>query len=305
MHAKVWLSNFYFLPGERRLDYRDAQNFTAVRAQNSLPDSPELFGWGAFYQTTRSHRDMAIMALQGTLRRAELPPERVDYVIFCSTGFHDGDIYQGIDYQQILHKLNLVNAYPFGITLGGCTMLLGALRIAEGLVAGSDKHVLIVSVDKVREEAFRFQNYAVFSDGAVSCLVSGTARSGFEIIGHNFASQYHPNVATPDDSALYKQNHQRLLQNIGLTTSDFKKVFTNNLFYPIVTIKEGLTGVSAGQLYRKNTPLIGHCYSADTLINLATYSQEEAVRPGELFLLNAVSVTGQRGQIVVRACQIN
>ncbi|MET8114551.1 hypothetical protein [Streptomyces prasinus] len=60
-----------------------------------------------------------------------------------------------------------------GVTLNRCTNLLTGLRTAQALVAaGRHRGVLVVTTDRMTDEPQRMENFALFSDGAASALVS-------------------------------------------------------------------------------------------------------------------------------------
>ena len=50
-------------------------------------------------------------------------------------------------------------------------MLLSAIELARSMVGDRYANILIISANRIEDENFRFLNYAIFSDGAVSCLV--------------------------------------------------------------------------------------------------------------------------------------
>ena len=44
-------------------------------------------------------------------------------------------------------------------------------------------------------------------------------------------------------------------------------------------------GFEQNQMYLDNVSKFGHCYAADTLINLSSFSEQEAIKPDDLFVL--------------------
>ena len=94
-------------------------------------------------------------------------------LLFCATDYLSIGPSPSEGYKRLLCDLGLKNAYLIGLTMNACTCAITALRIADKLLADPDtNHILIASPDKVMCEQKRVSKYAVFSDGAVSCLVS-------------------------------------------------------------------------------------------------------------------------------------
>jgi 3-oxoacyl-[acyl-carrier-protein] synthase-3 len=82
--------------------------------------------------------------------------------------------------------------------------------------------------------------------------------------------------------------------------SDLTKVFSNNLYLPVITLKEGSIGVNKSQLYLENVARFGHCFSADSVINLSDYMKTVGIQKGEYFALNS-SAEGLRAQVLLQA----
>jgi 3-oxoacyl-[acyl-carrier-protein] synthase III len=284
--------------GERRRSYLEAPGFGETIRLNAMPRLPELFAWGDYYSTELPIVDIAIDAAAKTLASSGVRPNDIDLVLICSVNFHAAG---SKICQTILSKLGLSRAFPVGLTLNDCTMLLSTLELARSLIVGGQNHVLVVSVNKVEDERHRFLSYALFSDGAVACMVSRNAPKGYEILGSELLSGVRSTGESDisDDGPLYLEAQRRFTNKLKLSVADLDQVFCNNLFAPIVKIKEGRLGVRLDQLFLDNISRTAHCFSADTLINLVDYSSSGHLRNGSLVMLTS-DAEGLRAQIGLR-----
>ncbi|MEU3309712.1 hypothetical protein ABZ717_21710, partial [Nocardiopsis sp. NPDC006832] len=72
----------------------------------------------------------------------------------------------------------------------------------------------------------------------------------------------------------------------------------NNLYLPIVSLKELQAGFAPEQLYLDNVTRFGHCFAADPLINLTDLDEAGELRDGGAYLL-ASSVPGIRTALLL------
>src|SRR5215470_3732580 len=183
-----------------------------------------------------------------------------------------------------------------GVALHRCANLLAGIRTGEAMVAcGRYRRVLVISTDRIEDESLRMEKFAMFSDGAASCLLTDEdpAGTGFELL----ASAAAHNVAQLDwaselSADLSQRVNESLLKRSGLTVADLS-VLHGNIFKPIVMLKEMQAGFKPAQLFTGNIPRFGHCFAADPLINLVDQVTAGRVREGTHCLL-ASSVQGTR-----------
>lgn len=295
---RAYINNIHYTLGEIEHPYTDVPMFHDLLARHSMPDVPDLFGWGSYFTTRASIADLAIDAAGRTIESSGVQPGDIDIVLICSVNFYEA----GTDlYQTVLSRLGLTRAFPIGVTLSDCTMLLSALEMARLLIAGGYKHVLVISANRIEDEQYRFQKYALFSDGAVSCLVSDESAHGCEILGSVLRSRVQTAEGADgwDDEALYREAHQSLLQSLNIAVAEIDRVFCSNLFAPVVKIKEGRLGITQEQLFLDNIPRIAHCFSADPLINLSDCWSSGRLRDNSFLMLTA-DADGLRSQVGLR-----
>lgn len=294
----AYVSSTAYVLGERQYDYREAPSFDAVCKQHAMPDLPAVFGWGSYWRTERSVGELMIEAAGRTLARSGLSGRDIDAVLLCSSNFQSGQVANSL---PLLRELNLDRAYPLGVAWGDCTMLLAGLEAARAKVLAGLDNVLVVSANRIEDEAYRFQHYALFSDGAACCLVSSAHRTGFEMLGSVACSS--PASLNGDkeatDAALFHQVHEQLMARHQVKTGDLEQVLASNVFLPVLKIKEGRLGIAGTQLYLDNVARVGHCFSADSLINLQDYEDHAHPRQGSVVMLTA-NATGLRCQMLLR-----
>lgn len=296
--TRAFLSHIRYSLGERARSYFEAPHFEEKRRSYGLPNVPDLFGWGTYYATELPVAKLAIDAAARTLEAAEVRPADVDVVLFCSVNF----LSEGRSlYQTVLSSLGLTRAFPMGITLNDCTMLPSAVELARSLTVAGHANVLIISANRIEDESYRLMNYALFSDSAVSCLVQRGSGRGYEILASELMSQIRSAKKTDglDDEGLYRAAHERFMQKVQAPVERFERVFCNNLFSPIVKIKEGRLGIRENQLFLENIPRVSHCFAADPLINLSDCCARQPLPPGGLVMLTS-DADGLRTQTALR-----
>lgn len=169
----------HYVLGERELDHRKIEGLDARAAELSMVPNARLWGWGSVWRTERDLAELAIESGAGTLRAAGAEASSVDALVLCSTRFPGGPRTHGEFVERILTGLGLDRAAFLGVTLNRCTNLLVAIDVARALVlAGRHRRVLVITTDRIEDEADRMESFALFSDGAASCLVTAAAEGG-------------------------------------------------------------------------------------------------------------------------------
>ncbi|MFI6151942.1 3-oxoacyl-ACP synthase [Kitasatospora sp. NPDC051170] len=300
-----------YVLGEEELDHTEVECLAERAAELKMVPKAALWGWGSVRRTGRGLAELAIDSGTATLRAAGVDPAEVDALILCSTRFPGGPRTHGRFVERILTGTGLERAAFLGITLNRCTNLLVALDTANALVAaGRHRRILVVTTDRIEDEKERMESFALFSDGAASCLVSApttaeaTAGSG---LGAHYRIR---STASAQEAAALDWSHEisadlareangRLLAPLGLEADQVDGLLHANLFLPLVTMKERQAGFTARQLYTANITRFGHCFAADPLINLADQERAGQLRDGGHYLA-AVSVPGSRVAVLLQ-----
>lgn len=262
---------------------------------------PELWGWGSVRITRKCIADLATNSIQQTLEAADCDPGGVEVVIFCAMSFPGTAQQQRVFLESILEPCGLGHATPIGLTLGRCTTLLQGIAVGRALVASGTYHrVLVVTADRVEEESERFESFALFSDGAASCLVvhADARMNGLAI--QACAEIHEANALKGDISPeLAKRVNAQLLHGQDIELDSIQRLLHTNVYLPICIMKERQAGFTRRQLYTDNIARVGHCFAADPIINLVDLAcSEHLVAKGHYML--AASVPGARVAILLR-----
>jgi 3-oxoacyl-[acyl-carrier-protein] synthase III len=302
----VYLRGASYVLGEKEFGYADIPDLPRLAAALGLVPDPRLWGWGMIRATGRDLADLAADTGRRTLLAAGVDPSAVDALVLCSTRVPGPAEGHGGFLARVLAGMGLRDLPFYGQSLNRCVNLLAGLDVARAFVlAGRYRQVLVITVDAVAEGAASMSQFALFSAGAASALVSADPGSGqsYEVLGCASAQE----TATLEwtcqiSSDLARQVNQQLLAPAGLKLGDVTALLHLNLFKPLLVMKERQAGFREDQLYLDNIGRTGHCFAADPLINLV-----DRVSLGHLdqgcYCMLAASVPGSRfGVLLQKVC---
>lgn len=293
-HAAFLRGPAYVL-GETQIEHTAIENLSDLASRLGLALNAGLWGWGSIRTTRRELEDLAAETGLATLRAAGLDPASIDAVVLCSNRIPGPAEGHGRFVQTVLTGIGLGDIPCYGQHLNRCVNLLAGLDVARALVtSGRYRRVLLITTDKVAGGADRMSQFAMFSDGAASCVLAADPGESvsYELLGCATAQDTAALEWTSQISSdLAREVNDQLLGPPGLKLGDIAALLHANLFKPLVVMKERQAGFSADQLYLENIPRLGHCFAADPLINLV--DRAGAVGPGRYCLL-ASSVPGSR-----------
>jgi 3-oxoacyl-[acyl-carrier-protein] synthase-3 len=302
--SPAFLTAPHYVLGEIAEEHTAISGLSARIAELKILPTADFWGWGNIRRTERSIESMAIETGTATLCAAGVDPASVDALVLCSTRFPEETESHGRLVETIMTGIGLDGADFVGLTLHRCANLLAAIKAAETMVA-ADRHrcVLVITTDRMAGEAKRMEKFALFSDGAASCVVmSGEGRGDatFEVAGcaaaHNIRALDWSNEI---DSTLSQRVNKRLLTPLNMKLDDVSGLLHANIFRPIVMLKEMQAGFTPEQLETANIPRVGHCFAADPLINLVDRHEAGELRENHYYML-ASSVPGSRIGILLR-----
>lgn len=295
------LSGAAYVLGEVEHEVVTLDYFEHKAARFRMALDAKLWGWGRFRRTAKTIEELAIEAGLRSLGATGVDGSEIDAMVLCSTRMPGGPEDHAELVQTIFSGLGVKNAYFVGVTLNRCTNMLVALQIAQALISGDCyKAIIVITADRVRDEAARMERFAIFSDGAASCLVTASGDVGYEVVGsataHETATAGWENEISV---ALARQVNSTLLDRRHMSVTDIGRVLHANLYKPVVVMKERQAGFAMGQLFLENIERFGHCFAADPIINLADAEAQAAIAPGQHCLL-ASSVPGSRAAVLLR-----
>jgi 3-oxoacyl-[acyl-carrier-protein] synthase-3 len=295
MRTSAFLRGPSYVLGETQIEHTAIANLNELAGRLGLALNAGLWGWGSIRTTGRELEELAAETGRATLDAAGLEPSSVDAVVLCSNRIPGPAEGHGSFVQAVLAGIGLGDIPCYGQHLNRCVNLLAGLDVARALVtSGRYRRILLITTDKVADGADRMSQFAMFSDGAASCVVAADAGEtvSYELVGCATAQETASLEWTSQISSdLAREVNDQLLGPPGLKLGDIAALLHANLFKPLVVMKERQAGFSADQLYLENIPRIGHCFAADPLINLV--DRDGAVAPGRYCLL-ASSVPGSR-----------
>jgi 3-oxoacyl-[acyl-carrier-protein] synthase III len=310
--ANIFLRGPSYVLGEHETDFTAIGNLAELAGRFAMAQNPGLWGWGSIRTTTRDLTELAVDTGRATLQAAGLEPRSIDAIALCSNRIPGPAEDHGSFVQRVLTGIGLGDIPCYGLNLNRCVNLLAGLDVARALVAsGRHSHILLITTDKVADGADRMSQFALFSDGAASCVVApvpgdsvpGALRRGDFMAADCGSYELHACATAQDtrtlewtheiSSDLARQVNDRLLMPHGLKRGDLAALLHANLYKPLIAMKERQAGFSAEQLYLGNIPRLGHCFAADPMINLVDRAALGHIGVGRYCVL-ASSVPGSR-----------
>ncbi|AXW85672.1 hypothetical protein AU509_11330 [Lonsdalea britannica] len=296
--AQIKMTALHYELGEETLPYDQLPGWQQRAAMFSMPELPEMWGWGEVRKTTSSFMQLALESARKTLADSVEP---IDTVIFCSSSLAANADEQTRMLCTFADALQLNQAEITGVTLGRCTNLLKGVRLAQARIAsGQSNAILLVASDCMADAKPRLENFALFSDGAASCVITGSGHpsEGFTILA-SAEKQDLSTVADGLSSTLAIAVNQQLFAETQINISDISLLFHTNVYLPLCNLKERQAGYAAGQLFTDNIARIGHCFSADPLINLIDAEVSGRLPAQGIFQL-AASIPGARASVLLQ-----
>jgi 3-oxoacyl-[acyl-carrier-protein] synthase-3 len=301
--SAVFLRGPGYVLGENEIGHAAIANLADLARRFKLAPQPAMWGWGTIRTTKRDLADLAADTGSATLAAAGVGQAEIDALVLCSNRIPGPAEGHGQFVADVLDGIGLGDIPAYGVNLNRCVNLLAGIDVARAFVmSGRHRAVLVITTDKVAEDADRMSQFALFSDGAASCVIAAAPgeTASFEVLG----------CATAQDKATLEWTNQissdlardvndRLLPAAGIELDDLAALLHANLYTPLVVMKERQAGFSASQLYLDNITRIGHCFAADPLINLADRMRLGHIQAGRYCML-ASSVPGSRIGVLLK-----
>lgn len=218
-------------------------------------------------------------------------------VLYVSENATRGYSINIIDINKLLLRVGLNKALPIGISLSDCANIITGLEVGASMIAsGMANNVLLVCSDMITgedEKRKMERETSIFSDGAVSCILSKPGNGDFDIcsltnenLPHLWEqnSETHEHEYSMEKFKIMHRISRAILKKNMLTPANIKKVFTSNYTLPTNKLFVKMTGCKADKGFYDNIERFGHTLAGDILINLKDFYKENILDSGDTFL---------------------
>jgi len=215
--------------------------------------------------------------------------------------------------EQVRNALGLGNATTLGISHQNCVIGLYAIQLARCLLlsARPGEKVLVVTGDKILSRSIHLIPETTIMGEAAAAFLLGHSRRGDRIIGSatRFIGRFYQCLDCPDDLKLeYKHIYldafadvmRQALAGSGIAAADLAAVLPHNVNRLSWKKIAHDLGVPTDRVYLDNVPKLGHCFSSDPFINLATARASGRVGPGDLVLMASAGLGASFAATVIQ-----
>jgi 3-oxoacyl-[acyl-carrier-protein] synthase III len=259
-------------------------------AESSNTDFAAM-GCGSFRKMSGPAEDYAAESVRRSLAGRAAAAEEIDYAVFATS---DATLRRlGRDFAvRVLQATGMISCVPLVVSFQQCCSSLTGLRYGWELFADEDvNNVVLVSVDFTPDDRDRVRSFALFSDAAVSCVISRAGGNRMRLVSSAVNVDY-PGLSGHDSFMSRRQVAQasfaRTFRDVGPVLGDVTKVFPTNLYKPVTLFNATVAGVQPAKLHFADTlHAYGHCGNCDWMINLADYREKTGTRAGETYLAQA------------------
>jgi 3-oxoacyl-[acyl-carrier-protein] synthase III len=251
-----------------------------------------------FCEDSRSAQDMCRSCITETLLESGLRPSDIGAVVI-GPSTAQWDLKEEYSFLAALASIGFSRAQIVGVSMQACCVANAALDMARLLVSSSSgvSNVLVIIFGKnCGGTRLAPQATTLFSDGAVSCIVS-SAFGSLEMIGA--ATVTDPGLAVLEwnepNFPQYLQSGVASLRQVcesvyaqgRISSRDIAAVFGTNGSTIYLQMIGFASGVAGSRVYRENLSRYAHVYGCDNLIGLRDRTLAQDFQPGEYVILVA------------------
>jgi len=249
-------------------------------------------GFANYSRSAVDASEMAVRSCRVSLQRAGLSAADVDAVLVGWTEHRSFDDMQERLANRIVRDLGFHAVHLTGVAMVGCTCFAALLRMGRNLLAAEGyRHVLVVETNRCRDDNDRLvmPDCSVYSDGAASCVVTTEApefalRSVLQLANANPNHQVIGSTAAAAHRAdMSRAVFERALRHAGIGREDVRQYFAPNHASHLVRPYAKRLGIPLDRVFEGNTSRHGHPWSADTVVNLATFCAEQGCTAGDVY----------------------
>lgn len=221
--------------------------------------------------------------------------DQIDALMVASNSIRADHWMDGM--RRLVEKLKIGQAEIVLISSGDCCNFHVGLRHCYAMVySGQYRNVLFVTADRV-DDSSQGQHIAtrgagVNSDAAASALISNQIYNGFRLFGHfeqirdaHLLSE----VGSDDDFvkvlSLARRVAKGLCAHHGWHPTDFAKLITSTYTLAVTELLSMSAQLPPEAIFAANIARTGHCFAADTIINLLDFTVQEEPPAGSKVML--------------------
>ena len=178
-----------------------------------------------------------------------------------------------------------------------CSACGEALQIACDLINDPAKKALVIVFGKKKANRLGPQANTIFSDGAVSCIVSADTGE-FEICAiESMINTYLGSMGRAGGSVQQTYNglldlkelSKKVCERSGVKAKAMRAFFGTNASLGHLNFMAQAAGMPPDKIYGDDVADYGHLHSSDNLISLKNYSTKHTLNPNDHLMLTAWS----------------
>ncbi|MFY1652842.1 hypothetical protein ACN27J_18365 [Solwaraspora sp. WMMB762] len=277
--------------GELECKPADIPGFDSLWQSVSPKTDFAAMGCGTYRRMPGPVLPYVVDAVHRTLRDAGVSPSAVSHIVFATSDPtlarlpHDFAI-------RVIDAVGLIGCVPHLLSFQRCCSSQTALRHGRQLFADPGVHnVLVVALDFTPDDRDRVRDYALFSDGAASCVLTRGAPGLVRLVSSSIhvdkdGLRGHDSILSRKEVA--DKALTAVLAASGRRLEQITKVFTANLYQPLMLFNAAAAGLPPDRLhYAETLAAYGHCGNTDWMINLADYHEKSGIVAGQTYLAQA------------------
>lgn len=287
----IGIGSFAYVVGKLECKPADIPGFDSLWQSMSPNTDFATMGCDTYRRMPGPALPYVVDAVRRTLRDAGVSPSVVSHIVFATSDPtlarlpHDFAI-------RVIDAIGLTGCVPHLLSFQRCCSSQTALRHGWQLFTDPGvRNVLVVALDFTPDDRDRVRDYALFSDGAASCLLTRGAAGLVRLVSSSIhvdedGLRGHDSILSRKEVA--DKALTAVLDASGRRLEQITKVFTANLYQPLMLFNIAAAGLRPDRLhYAETLAAYGHCGNTDWMINLADYHEKTGIVAGQTYLAQA------------------
>lgn len=291
----------YFIPQTRLKIENSLERFNLTKAQARVFST--FYGLQEIpYAEGMSMVELLAQSVESLLRKTNIDKQKIKYIIHSHTAKVITRFGRSV-IREVQQALGLESAIPFGTSLNNCASTLNALEMAAMLLQEheEDAKAIIVTGERAFTPTVQvIPNTSITGDASAAMLVGLTGKNHRLLhLEMKTAGQFHRGIwLTPEESKTFEKVYVPLLsetistavKQAGLTLDDIHLILPHNV--NLISWENTAKALSfpLEKIYLKNVKKYAHCFGADIFINYADALSEQALSPGDYYVMATVGL---------------